>query len=242
MEQSHSRKSASSQGGTASGRIELVLFDMDGVIFEGSNFWLELHREYGTATEGEALATQYLDDDYELLAREVAGRLWKGLPAGPYEALVDEREYEPGIGDVLSYLRERDVPTAIISSGPRQLAERVRAEWGVDEIRANYVEIKNGRVTGVADIMVPDGNKIGVGRDVMAHFGVAPSHVAFVGDSAADVGLVGLVGLGIAYNATSPDLIETADYVLERGGLRDLIEILAPRLAPTVHRPPIQSQ
>ena len=52
----------------------------------------------------------------------------------------------------------------------------------------------------------------------------------------------GLVGLGIAYNSTSPDVIETADYVLERGGLRDLIEILAPRLAPTVHRPPIPSQ
>jgi hypothetical protein len=52
----------------------------------------------------------------------------------------------------------------------------------------------------------------------------------------------GLVGLGTAYNSTSRDLIETADYVLGRCGLRDLIDILAPPLAPTVHRPPMQSQ
>lgn len=211
---------------------------MDGVIFEGNNFWLELHRAYGTAREGEALATEYLDADYDRLAREVAGRLWKGLPSGPYEALLEERTYEPGVGDVLSYLRNRAVPTAIISSGPRQLAERVQADWGVDEIRANFVEFEDGYVTGVADIMVPDGDKVAVGLDVMEQFGVAPGHVAFVGDSEADVGLVSLVGLGIAYNSSSALLVESADHVLEKGEMLALIEILAPRLKQTTNDSP----
>ena len=163
MDRLHSRKSRSSRSDAGSNGIDLVIFDMDGVIFEGNNFWLELHRAYGTAREGEALATEYLNADYDRLAREVAGRLWKGRPSGPYETLVGERRYEPGVGEVLSYLRSRAVPTAIISSGPRQLAERVQADWGVDEIRANFVEIEDGYVTGVADIMVPDGDKVGVG-------------------------------------------------------------------------------
>lgn len=242
MVQSHSRKLAEAESGAEPGRIELVIFDMDGVVFEGNNFWLELHRAYGTAKEGEALATEYLNADYDLLAREVAGRLWKGLPAGPYEALVNERKYEPGIGEVFSHLRDRKTPTAIVSSGPRQLAERAQTDWDVDEIRANFVELRDGYVTGVTDISVPDGDKVRVGLDVMAQFGVTPSHVAYIGDSDSDLGLVSLVGLGIAYNSTSPSLVESADYVLKRGELHDLIEILSPRLAPTVDRPPAQFQ
>ena len=30
----------------------LICFDMDGVIFEHRNFWLELHKVFGTLEEG----------------------------------------------------------------------------------------------------------------------------------------------------------------------------------------------
>ena len=52
--------------------IELVIFDMDGVIFEGRNFWLDLHRRYSTEVEALELAERYLKSDYETLARITA--------------------------------------------------------------------------------------------------------------------------------------------------------------------------
>jgi len=76
-------------------KIQLVLFDMDGVLFEGDNFWLELHERYGTQVRGLSLAEKYLKSDYKVLAQHVLGDLWKGKPASAYWQLVNTRSYQP---------------------------------------------------------------------------------------------------------------------------------------------------
>jgi len=39
---------------------KLIVFDMDGIIFEHINFWLELHKAYGTHEEGAKLTKNWL--------------------------------------------------------------------------------------------------------------------------------------------------------------------------------------
>ena len=51
--------------------IKLIVFDMDGVIFEHYNFWLELHKSYDTHEEGLKLTNKYLKTDYQKLVGEV---------------------------------------------------------------------------------------------------------------------------------------------------------------------------
>lgn len=51
--------------------FKLICFDMDGVIFEGVNFWLELHKKFGTFEEGKILTEKYLYSDYNKLVEEV---------------------------------------------------------------------------------------------------------------------------------------------------------------------------
>ncbi|MBI4450914.1 hypothetical protein HY642_02985 [Candidatus Woesearchaeota archaeon] len=38
---------------------KLVVFDMDGVLFQHHNFWIELHKALGTWEEGKLLTQKY---------------------------------------------------------------------------------------------------------------------------------------------------------------------------------------
>ena len=136
---------------------------MDGVLFEGRNFWLDLHRCYGTEEAGVAAADAHLATDYDVLAELVVGQLWRGRLAQPLLDLVEARQYQRGVAAVMTALNERGIATAIVSSGPELLALRAQRELRIDVVRANGLEIAHGRLTGNARIHVPDADKAAVG-------------------------------------------------------------------------------
>ena len=86
---------------------KLILFDMEGVIFGPSNFWMELHKAYGTFEEGLKLTKEYVKTDYEKLVKEVIGRLWKNKPADVYFKMVNESKYVPGVVETLKVLKSK---------------------------------------------------------------------------------------------------------------------------------------
>jgi phosphoserine phosphatase len=204
--------------------IRLVIFDMDGVIFEGKNFWLELHHAFGTQEQGVASADKYLSRDYDRLVEIVAGKLWKGRYADVYYAMVAERHYQPGVKQVFDFLKENNIRSAIISSGPYELALRAQQDLEIDIIRANRLVIKNGYIAGTVEVMVPDAEKSRVGREVMVEMGIEPNQVMFIGDSDSDVELAKMVKIAVAYNSNSERLIKVCDLVLEYGKLMTLID------------------
>ena len=215
------------------GRIEVVLFDMDGVIFEGKNFWLDLHHAYGTAEEGVRLADDLMLRDYDELAEHVAGRLWKGRPAAAYLRLIAERRYSEGVRDVFGFLRANEVKTAIVSSGPYELALRAQADLGVDAVRANRLHIHEGLLTGGVDLGMREADKAAVGKEVAASLGGSLRDAAFVGDSDGDVELARQAKVAIAYDTRSAALKSVEGiHVLPKGKLADLIPILAPCIHP----------
>jgi HAD superfamily phosphoserine phosphatase-like hydrolase len=206
--------------------IGLVLFDMDGVIFEGKNFWLDLHREYGTAERGLSLSERYLAEDYDSLARAVVGKLWKGRSAAPYWDLVYGRAYQPGVQNVFAYLHKRSIRSAIVSSGPAHLAERAQRELGIDAVRANRLFFDGDRLSGEVEVQVRDSEKLWAGRCLMDELGVPPDATAFVGDSNSDVALAETVRLPVAYDSTSKRLVQACCQVLKHGELPQLINFI----------------
>jgi len=82
---------------------------MDGVIFEHFNFWLELHKAYGTYEEGLELTNKYVKTDYNRLIKEVVGRLWKAKPAKIYFDLIKRIDYFPGVFKTLIELKKRGI-------------------------------------------------------------------------------------------------------------------------------------
>jgi phosphoserine phosphatase len=206
--------------------IKAVIFDMDGVIFEGENFWIDMHKAYGTLKPGLSLAKKYLQADYEYMANIVAGQLWKGKRSNAYEELVKNRIYQPGTKEVFSYLRQKGIRSAIISTGAYDLALRAQRELGIDEIRANKLEIKKGVFTGKVDIQVSEGQKAKAGLELIAIFKTLLQYTAFIGDSDSDIDLARVVSLPIAYNSKSKELNSIARYTLEYGKLKDITNIL----------------
>jgi phosphoserine phosphatase len=206
--------------------IELVIFDMDGVIFEGRNFWLDLHRRYSTEGQALDLAERYLKHDYETLGRITTEVLWKGKSAAPFLDLVRQRKYQSGITELVKGLRQRGVMTAIVSSGPMQLAARAQRDLGIDEVRANELKIVDGRVSGQIDIGVSDSDKGAVGLEVMRYFAASPDESAAVGDTDSDVGVAQVVGLPVAYDSNSAELDNLASVHLRKGELLKLLDIV----------------
>jgi phosphoserine phosphatase len=67
-------------------KYKLIVFDMDGVIFDHRNFWMELHEKLGTYEEGLELTRKYVKTNYAKLVEEVVNRLWKGKKADGYRS------------------------------------------------------------------------------------------------------------------------------------------------------------
>jgi len=210
--------------------IQLVIFDMDGVIFEGRNFWLDLHRAYSTEEPALDLAARYLKADYQALAQFTAETLWKDRPAAPFLELVRERGYQDGVFELFDHLRQNRVKTAIVSSGPLQLALRAQLDLGIEHVRANELEIADGRISGRVNVGVVDSEKGRASLEVMRSAGVPPERTAAVGDGEPDVDVAAAVGFTVAYDSVSPALDRVAHLHLRKGELRRLIDVFgAPR-------------
>jgi len=116
--------------------------------------------------------------------------------------------------------------SAIVSSGPYDLAARAQKELGIDEIHANRLTIENGTISDKIEIMVPDSQKKEIGLKVMRKLAISPCSAASIGDSDADIPLAQVVGLSIAYNSKSESLNKQCAYVLKYGELRECIGII----------------
>src|SRR3989344_2807221 len=195
---------------------KLICFDMDGVIFEHKNFWLELHEALGTLEEGTKLTDKYLHSDYAKLVEEVVHKLWKGKDAAPYFQLIQRIRYLPGVQEVLQHIKRQDYFTAIISSGPIDLARRAQHDLGIDFVYANELVIENGKISG--EFLWPvekAGKKVQIIQHLCQDLGIKEKEVIFVGDSENDLGAFQLVGKYIAFNSHSEQLNEAATHIVE---------------------------
>lgn len=208
----------------------MIIFDMDGVIFEGCNFWLDLHKVYGTKEEAIKLAEKFLyttrESDYIYLSNYTAKFLWQGKPASSYDRLVEERRYHPGIHKLFNYIHSRNIKTAILSSGAYDLAVRAQTELGIDIVLANRLATNDSILTGEVDVMVPDNMKDKIGKKLMWKFGIKPNNVAFIGDADSDVNLAKIVNLSISYNSKSKKLRNVCKFNLSYGELEKVVDIL----------------
>ncbi len=201
---------------------------MDGVIFKDVNFWMELHKKFGTLNEGIELTKKYLHNNYDKLVEEVVIKLWKGKNAKPYFDLVNSIKYLPGVSKVFDYVKNQDLMTAIISASSIDVAKRVQRDYGIDHIFANELVIRDGKVAG--EFIWPIGagkhKKAEIIRHLCSDLGIFPKDVVYVGDSDTDIEAFREVGLSIAFNSKSEELKSIATYVVDSNNLADILPYL----------------
>ncbi len=207
---------------------KLICFDIDGVLFKDINFWMELHKRFGTFEEGKILTENYLHTNYPKLIEEVVGRLWKGRSAQPYFDLVNSLEYFSGVSDVFAYVKKQGWITALISASSIDVARRIQEDYGVDHLFANELVLKNGKISGefVWPIGAGKEKKAQIVRDLCRDLGINKKDVIYIGDSEPDLEAFKEVGLSIAFNATSEVLKKAATHVVESDTLKDVLKFL----------------
>lgn len=204
-------------------KYKLIVFDMDGVIFEHRNFWMELHKKLGTYDEGLELTKKYVRTDYSKLVDEVVGRLWKGKKADGYSELVKAVKYSNGAHETFAELKRRGYLTAIISSGPKGLALRAQKELGIDYIYTNELVIEDNVITGEFKWPIAHDRKAVAFKNFAEEHHLHLSEMIVVGDSVSDIKMMRLAGLGIAFCPESEELKKVASVVIDKP---DLLEIL----------------
>ena len=201
---------------------------MDGVIFRDINFWLEVHKVFGTLEQGKKLTSKYLHTDYNKLIEEVVVKLWKGKDAKPYFDLVNSLEYLQGVKEVFNVIKKKGVITAIISSSSIDVARRVQKDYGIDHVYANELIIKNNKVSG--EFVWPLGAGYEKKAEIIKHLcvdlNIDLGDVVYVGDSDNDLLAFKIVGKSIAFNSKSDKLKKVATIVIDSDNLAKILPYL----------------
>jgi len=206
--------------------LRLAVFDLDGTLKQAASPWQYLHEHLGLWEQ--ALVHRGLFQAGKIDAAQWArldAALWAGAEIAMVERLFREDPYRPGARQVVAFLREQRVPTAIISSGLAVHARLVAQELGVDRVWAIELMVHDGRLTGEVVLSVTEDSKEGPMRAARAEFGALPQECLAVGDGPADVDLFAQAGLSVAVCPLSDRVRAAASVVLEDGDLYPIIEL-----------------
>lgn len=213
----------------------LAVFDMDSTLIQ-QEVIDELARAVGrydrvaaiteAAMRGEA---PYTDFSASLRARVA---LLKGVPVSIWDELKrDVITFTPGARELTRALRQLGWKTAVLSGGFTPLAEWVKETLGLDYAVANFLvadEERGGVLTGelVAGRPIIDGQaKRELLVQLAAENGVPIERTIAVGDGSNDLLMMGVAGLGIAFNA-KPKVQAAAPARLNGESLLDVLYVL----------------
>ncbi|EMM70588.1 phosphoserine phosphatase SerB [Leptospira weilii str. 2006001855] len=126
----------------------------------------------------------------------------KGLSSSIFTELYPKLKLNVGVENLLKGLKEKSTKTAVFSGGFTDILEMFQKQYGIDEIRANVLEVQDGQLSGnvIGDIV--DKNKkfeyLKMIRDLE---GISHSQVVAVGDGANDALMLNEAGIGIGFHA-----------------------------------------
>lgn len=178
----------------------------------------------------EAAMRGEITDFRESLSRRLA--LLAGQSESLLERVLQERlRFNPGARELCAALKAAGLKLGLVSGGFTHFTRFVAAELGMDFVRANELEVVNGRLTGRVRLQewgdVVDGEQ--KRRFVLEHseaLGCRPQQTIAVGDGANDLPMMGAAGLSVAFHA-KPKVRELATVSIEQGGLDRLLEVFA---------------
>jgi len=207
--------------------IELIVFDMDGVLVDIRSSWAWIHDYFGVNND-ESLEA-YMDgeiDDLEFIRRDI--NLWKSkdryICREDIIKILQEVPVMDGFEECIPVLSE-DYLTAIISGGLKPLAEYIDGNY-FDRVMANDLEEIDGRLTGEGILEVELKNKGEAFEKLLSEMGVEKKETVAIGNSHIDAPMLRKAGIGIAFDPADKKVKEAADSIIEEKDLTLLLELL----------------
>ena len=193
---------AVSPGGLMRFATKLVVMDVDSTLIKQEVIEL-LGAKAGVQSEiakiTEAAMRGELDFEASLRARVA---LLKGLPASVLEEVQSEITLTPGARTLVRTLKKLGHHIALVSGGFEPVIAPLAAELGIDHMRANNLEIADGKLTGeLVGPVIDRAGKATALRDFAAEHNVDLDQTIAIGDGANDLDMIAIAGMGIAFNA-----------------------------------------
>jgi len=208
-------------------KLELVIFDMDGVLTDIISSWKYIHDHFKTSNKRSV--NDYLKgkiDDMEFIKKDSS--LWvennKPITRKKLTEILSNVPIMPGAKKCIGILKKNKIKSAIVSAGLDILADKVAKELGIDYVYSNGVKIdKKGYLTGVGILNVRLMYKDEAVIRVSKQLNIPLQRIATVGNSCFDIPMFELSGLAIAFNPEDDCIKESADVIVKG---RDLTRIL----------------
>lgn len=204
----------------------LVCFDCDSTLITGEVIeMLAAHagREKEVAEVTERAMRGELDFEESLRERV---KTLAGLDASVIDEVAAAVKLTPGARTTIRTLNSMGYRTAVVSGGFIQVLEGLAEELELDYVRANALEIVDGKLTGrVIGKVVDRTAKAEFLEEFAADSGLTMNQTVAVGDGANDIDMLSRAGLGIAFNA-KPALKEVADASVNHPFLDEVLYIL----------------
>jgi len=192
----------------------LIVLDADSTLLQGEVIDM-LAAKVGCEDEVAAITAAAMAGELDFAAalrQRVA--LLEGLDEGVLTDLGRQLLLAPGARTLVRTLKRLGYVTAVVSGGFVQVITELMADLGIDQVAANQLEVRAGKVTGrLAGPVVDRAGKADALRQIAEQSGVPLTQTVAVGDGANDIDMLATAGLGIAYNAR-PIVRDAADTAL----------------------------
>jgi len=193
---------AISPGGLMRWAKKLVVMDVDSTLIQQEVIEL-LGAKAGKGAEIAAITESAMRGELDFsdsLRARVA--LLKGLPASVLMEVQSEISLTPGARTLIRTLHKLGHHVALVSGGFEPVIAPLMAELGIAHMRANNLEIVDGKITGALSGPIIDrAGKADALREFAALHSIALEQTIAIGDGANDLDMIALAGLGIAFNA-----------------------------------------
>jgi phosphoserine phosphatase len=217
---------AVSPGGLMRFATKLVVMDVDSTLIQQEVIEL-LGAKAGVQSEiakiTEAAMRGELDFEASLRARVA---LLKGLPASVLVDVQSEITLTPGARTLVRTLKKLGHHIALVSGGFEPVIAPLARELGIDHMRANNLEIVDGKLTGALTGPIIDrAGKATALREFAAEHNVGLDQTIAIGDGANDLDMIAIAGMGIAFNA-KPAVKAAADSSLSAPYLDSVLYLM----------------
>lgn len=204
---------------------KLIIFDLDGVIFDHLNFWYDVCEIYGTYKECETLAKKYLKSNYQRLVEECT-KLWKGKPKQPYLDAVKKVKYMPGAKETIKEVKNRGYLTAVISSSPKDLVLRAQKELKIDYVFYNEMLFdKDNKFIGFNQ-HVGDMGKQKFLKQLCHELNIDYKDVIVVGHDNNDLKMGKVAGKTIGFIPIDKEFEKYCNIIIKKKDLREILKYI----------------
>jgi phosphoserine phosphatase len=204
----------------------LICFDCDSTLITGEVIEM-LAAHAGREAEVAAVTERAMrgELDFEESLRERVKTL-AGLDASVIDEVAKDIVLTPGARTTIRTLKKLGYKAAVVSGGFIQVLEGLAQDLELDYVRANTLEIVDGKLTGnVIGKIVDRAAKAEFLREFAADSGLQMHQTIAVGDGANDIDMISAAGLGVAFNA-KPALREIADTAVSSPFLDEVLHML----------------